>query len=124
MATDSYYVVFTAYIDERKRPENFPREVHIKDVYDRVESVEHLQFLVNDRFTKLVLSAGLVVFKNEDEPEPEHGKITFDKRIFVPWHMITHMKLDVHHMPSKPSVQDSIIPVTAVPVDPPKELVN
>jgi hypothetical protein len=121
---DSYFVVFNAHIDELRRPENFPHVVKIKDVYNDVENIPHLQFLVNDRFTKLVISAGLVVMKNEDEPV-EEGKITFDKRVFVPWHMITHMTLDVHHMPAKQvRPQDSIVPTSNTPTEPTKELVN
>lgn len=122
MATDRYLVKFTGYVDERKRPENFPHEVHVTDVYKDVENLEHLQALVNNRFIGLVSSAGLVVLKNEDEP-PEEGKLTFDKRIFVPWHMITHMTLAVKHMPAPLRPQDSIIPVTA-PEESTKELVN
>ena len=122
--TDSYFVDFTAFIDERKRPEGFPKTIHIKDTYDSVESIPHLQFLVNERFVKLANSAGLVVMKDDDEPIDE-GKITFDKRLFVPWHMITHMKLDVFHIPAKPSmVQDSIVPTSLLPPEPQKDRVH
>lgn len=122
MARDSYFVKFTGYIDELRRPENFPHEVHVTEVYNEVESLQHLQFLVNDRFIKLATSAGLVVLKNEDEPS-EEGKLTFDKRIFIPWHMITYMTMDVKYMPAKYQPQESIIPSTVAPEEK-KDLVN
>jgi hypothetical protein len=124
MATDSYFIEFTAFIDERKRPENFPRKVHIRETYNDIESIPHLQFKVNDRFINLIQSSGLVVMKNEDEPVDE-GKVTFNKRVFVPWHMITHMELDVFHIPPKQvTSQDSIVPPSPTPPAPTKELVN
>lgn len=103
-----YFVDFTGYIDEVKRPENFPREIHVKDVLDNVEDIQHLQFLVNNKFTSLVLGAGLVVFKNEDAVHSTG--ITFDKRWFVPWHMITHFGVEVKHIPEPVRPQDSIAP--------------
>lgn len=121
MALSSYFVDFIAYIDERKRPENFPHEIHDKQVFE-VESIPHLQFVVNERFIKLVSSSGMVVLKNEADIT-EEGKVSFDKRVFVPWHMITHMELKVDMMPAAPSVQDSIVPGHITP-DKPKELVN
>jgi hypothetical protein len=124
MPTDSYFVDFTAFIDERKRPEGFPKAIHIKDAYNNIESLEHLQYKVNERFVKLISGTGLVVLKDEDEIIDE-GKITFDKRIYVPWHMITYMKLDVFHIPpSLSTVQDSIVPVSALPPEPTKDRVN
>ena len=124
MPTDSYFVDFTAFIDERKRPEGFPKAIHIKDAYNNIESLEHLQYKVNERFVKLISGTGLVVLKDEDEVIDE-GKITFDKRIYVPWHMITHMTLDVFHIPASLStVQDSIVPVSSLPPEPKKDRVH
>jgi len=123
MATDSYFVTFTAHVDERRRPENFPHKVHVKEVFDDVESIPHLQFLVNDKFLKLIASQGLVVLKNEDEPL-EQGRITFDKRIYVPWHMITHMELDVKHIAKVVNPSELIIPPAINSEKKPPELVN
>jgi hypothetical protein len=121
--SSSYFVDFTGYIDERKRPEGFPKQVHVKDVYDSIESIIHLQAVVNTRFIDLIKAAGLVVLKDEDEPI-ETGHITFDKRIFVPWHMITHMTLDVKHIPNQAGPEDLLIPLTTEPDKKPKEVVN
>ena len=122
MALSSYFVDFTAYIDERKRPENFPHVIHDKQVLKDVESIPHLQFLVNERFIKLVSAVGIVAMKDEDIVD--EGVITFDRRVFVPWHMITHMKLDVNILPPPKSTQDSVVPGHIIPGEPPKELLN
>ena len=122
MPFSSYFVDFTAHIDERRRPENFPRQIHDKKLWDKIESIPHLQHLVNERFIQLVSSAGMVVLKDEDEPLID-GAITFDRRVFVPWHLITHMTVDVKLVNTPQIVQDSIVPGHIAP-DPPAERVN
>ncbi len=83
-----YYVRFTGYIDERKRPEGFPHHVIIDESYT-VENEAHLGQIVNERFKSLVQAPGIVVMKDANAPV-EHGIMTFDRRMYVPWHMITH----------------------------------
>lgn len=94
----SYFVEYTAYIDERKRPEGFPHFVQIQETYSDVESAEHLKMIVNQRVTQLANNPGLVVFKNPDEPIDATG-ITFSKRRFIPWSMFTHMEMRVEIIP-------------------------
>jgi hypothetical protein len=121
MPSSVYFVNFVGFIDERKRPEGFPRKINDKQVFE-VESLQHLQSMVNDRFIKLVSQSGLVVMKDDTEIQDEN-KLTFDKRVFVPWHMITHMVLEVNMMPVRPMLQDSIVPDAITP-DKPKEWTN
>jgi hypothetical protein len=121
--SSEYFVEFTAYVNERIRPEGFPREVKLQDTFLNVESTEHLQYLVNDRFVKLVTSAGLVVLKDPDAITTI-GVITFDKRRFIPWHMLTHMEVKVVLIPAQVRPQDSIVPPNSEPDKKPKELVN
>jgi hypothetical protein len=119
-----YFVTFTGHIDELRRPENFPNKIFIKKLYDNVESTQHLQFLVNEEFIKIISGPGLVVLKNEDEPL-EEGRVTFDKRVYVPFHMITYLELDVQHMQEKPrSTVDLLVPPPVVPPEPVPEQVN
>jgi hypothetical protein len=112
----SYFVDFTAYVDERRRPENFPHEVHVQETFENVESIAQLQYLVNDKFIKLVSSAGLIVLKDPDEPLPS-GVVTFDRRIFVNWSLLTHMSVSVKLI-ADPLVttQDNLIPIDRKPV--------
>lgn len=104
-----YFIEFSAYVDERKRPENFPHVIHIGETYD-VPSEEALKEVVNGRFVALVTSAGLIAMRDEDKPI--ETKLTFNQRRFVPWHMITHMEVEVNMIqPEPPKVpQDLIVP--------------
>lgn len=115
----TYYVEFTAYVNERIRPEGFPHDIKIQETFENIESTAHLQFRVNQRFIELATSAGLIAVKNPDKPI-ESGVITFDKRWFIPWHMFTHMGLRVELIPqSSNSPQDKLSPE-----EPQKESVN
>jgi len=120
----SYFVDFTAYVNERIRPEGFPKELHIQESYENVESTSHLQMIVNDRFVKLVTSAGLVVLK-DPTGIMDTSIITFDRRRFVPWHMLTHMELKVTLIPeTNLQPQDSILPPELVTEPKKKVVVN
>lgn len=118
-----YFADYVGYVDERKRPEGFPREVHVHETYGEVESTDHLKAIVNDRFVKLVTAAGLVVLK-EPSDILDSSIITFDKRRFIPWHMLTHMELKVQLISEPQRPQDGILPPESVPEKKPKELVN
>lgn len=109
-----YYVDYTAFIDERKRPENFPKLIHVVRILNNVHGVEQLKKDVNETFLELVQSAGLVAVKDPNEIV-EQGMVTFDKRFFVPWHMLTHMQVDVKVL-SRP---EAVIPqAPIVPTEP------
>lgn len=121
----TYFVDFTAYVDELRRPENFPREVHVQETYENVEDTQHLQMIVNDRFVKLVTGAGLVVLKDPTEIMAS-GVITFEKRRFIPWHLLTHMEVKVTLIPEPRQPQDVLIPPNSAPTleKKSKEVVN
>jgi hypothetical protein len=120
----NYFVKFTAPMDQRKRPENFPDEVSVVNLFYNVQNTEHLKQLVNQKFVELVTSAGLVVMKDPNAVI-EQNMVSFDKRIFVPWHMLTSLTVEVKNLVEAPerNPQDSIVP----PEEPPaseKEIVN
>ncbi len=119
----SYFVDFTAYVDELRRPENFPHEVHVQETYSDVENTNHLQAIVNDRFIKMVASAGLVVLK-DSSGILDSSIITFDKRRFVPWHMLTHMEVSVKLITEFPNPQEPLLPIRLAPEPKQKEKVN
>lgn len=111
----SYFVDFTAYVDQRKLPVGFPTEVHVYETYSDVENTVHLKAIVNDRFVKMVSSAGLVVLK-DPTGIIDSSIITFDKHRFIPWHMLTHMELKVSIIPEiSAQSQDSLVPFDAAP---------
>lgn len=118
------FVEFTGYVDETKRPENFPRRVYIRETYSDVPDIGSIQELVNQRFIKLASASGLVILKNPDEPV-DNSIVFYDKRWYVPWHMITHMGLRVELLPNTEiNLPDSIVPHDPAEEPKKKELVN
>jgi hypothetical protein len=92
------------------RPEGFPHEVHVQETYEDVQDTHHLQTIVNSRFIQLVTSAGLVVLKDPSEIL-DSSVITFEKRRFVNWSIITHMDVKVTRIPDLSLLpQDLLIP--------------
>jgi hypothetical protein len=83
-----YYVEFEAHIDERKRPEGFPKSVFVKEQYHSIENDEQLKQIFNDRVKTIVTNPGIVVYP--DNEIIDGTALKFDQRIYVPWHMITH----------------------------------
>jgi hypothetical protein len=121
MPLTRYFVDFTAHIDETRRPENFPHEIHDKKMFE-VESLGHLKHAVNERFVQLISASGMVTPKDDSDIQDEQ-RVNFDKFVYVPWHMITHVTLSATLVPTLPSSQDSIVPGFVTP-DKPKEWVN
>lgn len=119
-----YLVRFIAHIDERKRPENFPKVISIDESF-AVETLDQLSQGVNNRFKNLVSAPGIVALKNPDEIL-EQNVMTFDKRVYIPWHMITHFEASVNLI-TPPVMKDPLDisgPVDAPATEPSKDIVN
>ena len=106
----NFFVHFIAHIDMRKKPDGFPHEVYVDETYE-AQDQKHLGQIVNKRFVDLVTSAGIVVMKNYTEMV-DLSTLSFDKRVFVPWHMITHFEVTVNQLvePQVPTPLDALIP--------------
>jgi hypothetical protein len=119
----NYFVRFIAHIDERKRPEGFPREIYVDETYENVEGAQQVRQMANQRFLQLAMSNGLVSLKKQETMEQE--LVTFDKRVYVPWHMITHMHMKVTQLVEVSDVKapDPIAPEDTPP-DKPTAQVN
>lgn len=106
----NYLFEFTAHIDERKRPEGFPRQLVIRESYENIPSDEVLRELYNERLKVMAISPVLVFTDDIEHLIPESK---FDKRIEVPWHMITYFHGSVKLVipPPEPSALDVMIPV-------------
>jgi hypothetical protein len=83
----SYLFEFTAHIDERKRPEGFPKKVFVREQYQDLPD-EEVKNLYNQRVKSMVTAPGIVVFL--DDHEIILTDLSFDQRTYIPWHMITH----------------------------------
>lgn len=107
----SYVVEFIAYIDRTKCPKQLDDTVSIFDIHKNVESTDHLKYLVNKKFLELVTSVGIIALK-EPHAIIDEQIVTFDKRRFIPWHMITHLEAKVTLMPEPTKgVPDLLIPM-------------
>ncbi len=83
----NYVVTFTGYIDQRKRPENFP--TNIQDVVvGPFETSAHLVDFVNKRVALYAANQGMGV--TLDQNLMEDLRIVDTNRMWVPMHMITH----------------------------------
>lgn len=87
-----YIVTFTAFIDERKRPERFPKV--IKDVLPvTFNNGTELVNFVNARNEMYNRNQGMGV--NLDPGSLEDLSIIDTKRVWVPMHMITHLTASI-----------------------------
>jgi hypothetical protein len=104
MAAD-YVVEYSYHIDERKRPEGFPKIVYVIDHYQNIENEAAIVELYNNRFRGLAKEPGVVVFL--DQNKIDSSKVNFDSRVFVPWHMIcfAHGKVTLI-IPEEPKKDD------------------
>lgn len=118
-----YVVTYTFHIDERKRPENFPREVFVIDHYTNVQTEVEMAMKFNERFEKLARAPGVVVFL---EQNIDASKLNFKDRKFVPWHMITYTEGEVALIIPKENAipLDAMVPEPEPSVDKKKETIN
>ena len=84
----TYLFQFTGYIDERKRPENFPRVIHDIILWDCPNQQSVVQF-VNDRCAMYTKNQGIGVRLQPFDLETS-GILQTD-RAWVPMHMVTHL---------------------------------
>ncbi len=84
-----YRVRFIGHIDDRKRPEGFPREVY-SDIFCRVKNEQELKAAINEQSKVFILQQCMVVPKGDVLVE-DMSKVRFDTRMMVMMHMITHI---------------------------------
>jgi hypothetical protein len=101
-----YVVEYTYHIDERKRPEGFPKTVSIIDHYEKIDGEQAIVELYNNRFRSLAKEPGVVVFL--DQTKIDSSKIDFNSRVFIPWHMITHAHGKVNLIIPEEPKQDNL----------------
>ena len=88
----NFLVRFTGHLNERIRPEGFPREIWVE--YIEELSDENLKLFVQTRLGDFVRQQGMVVPKKQKEMEDE-TKLTFDKKMFVPMGMIAFIDVQI-----------------------------
>ncbi len=106
-----FHIEFQAYIDERKRPENFPKIVYVREQYLNVESDEQLKDIFNKRARFMMQNPGLVILP--DNETIDMSTMAFHQRTYIPWHMITHFRGEIRIITPAPvevTPLDSLIP--------------
>jgi hypothetical protein len=98
-----HLITFNFYIDERKRPENFPRVLHDL-VLIKADSKQAVVDAVNTESLKYIRMQGVSVRKDPYAPE-QHGVLD-TARMFVPIHMWTHFDADVKPVTGEMPVVD------------------
>lgn len=83
-----YLVMFIGHIDERKRPEFFPKEVIDIKTFD-VRNKEELIMTVNNYSNAYLVKQAMAV-KQDPTSIEDTGSLQTD-RMLVPLHMITHI---------------------------------
>jgi hypothetical protein len=112
----NYAFEFFAHIDERKRPENFPKAIRVLEQYNGLGSDDQVKELYNERVKLMLSNPGLIVYLDESAII-DTSILAFDQRVFVPWHMITyfHGRVKLLTPPPSPAMQDNM----ALPDPPP-----
>jgi len=90
-----YVIVFTAYLDERKRPEGFPRKV--KEVLTaRFDRLPDLVDFVNKRHQMYIQSKGMGA--TLDKVDLDRLGITETERVWIPERMIAFTTVVIKNM--------------------------
>ena len=85
-----YYIELVGYVDQRKRPENFPDVVRFTQFIDS-DSQEDLAKQVNNLLVNNFLRLGGVAVRLDPSRIEELGKLDLQEWTFVPMHMLTHV---------------------------------
>jgi hypothetical protein len=91
-----YLIKFIGHINERKRPENFPREIYdlLFVRIDEKVGKDGLVNAVNTESMKYIRLQGMTVRMVDPEQMEDLTKIDTE-RMYVPMHMITHITAEV-----------------------------
>lgn len=89
----NFFIRFTGHINERIRPEEFPKEIYVDYIVQDV-SDEQVKNLVQMYMEQFVKQNGMVVKRNHSEMEDE-TTLVFDKKMYVPMPIIAFITAEV-----------------------------
>lgn len=84
-----FYVRFTGHVNDRIRPEGFPREIYADFIW-KVENEAELRYNINEMCKVFVGQHSMIVPRDPSGIEVP-GKPTLDSRILVPIGMLSHI---------------------------------
>jgi hypothetical protein len=85
-----HMVRFTGYIDEKRRPAGFPKEVY-SDIFFDVKTAAELKNAIKSMYTVFVTQQCMLVPKDNDAIQEEESNFNYDSLILVPISMLTHI---------------------------------
>lgn len=103
----SYTAKFIAHIDERKRPEGFPRTVYCVGTYF-ANSNAQLAELINSEITTIIQNQGMMISTDPEATIDLRSVLAnISKRVFIPIHMISHIRTELKQMANMPIQVDT-----------------
>ena len=98
----SYTAKFIAHIDERKRPENFPKQVFCIGTY-RADNNGQLAEQINSEMTTIIQNQGMMISTDPEQVvDLTNVLVNLKNRIFIPIHMITYIQTELQQMGAMP----------------------
>ncbi len=82
----NFFLRFTGHVNERIRPEGFPKEVYVDYVLQDCPD-EQLKSLIQVYLDQFVKQNGMVVNRKQAEME-DQSKLVFNQKMYVPMYMI------------------------------------
>jgi hypothetical protein len=103
----AYTAKFIGFINERKRPENFPKSVYCIGTYS-AQNNSHLAEMLNTEFSTIIANQGMMISTDPEQLIDLTNVVENMKtRVFIPIHMITHIKVEVKPMGPIPNFVDT-----------------
>ena len=84
-----YSIRFIGHMDEMKRPDGFPKEIHF-DMFARVNNEEDLREAINEYAKTLIKQQCMIVPADHSEIE-DKTKMKFDSKIMVPMSSLVYI---------------------------------
>lgn len=88
-----YMVRFTGYIEENKRPDGFPTEVH-SDVFFDVKTAMELRDSIKKMYQIFAAQQCMLVPRDQDAILLDESRFDYDTLMYIPMHMITRITTD------------------------------
>jgi len=103
----SYTAKYIAFIDERRRPENFPKQVYCVGTYFAQNNAQLAEQL-NNEITTIIQNQGMIISVDPESTIDLTNVIAnLEGRVFIPMHMITHIRTQVKQMGAMPIPTDT-----------------
>ena len=97
-----YFVQYVGHVNERLRPEYFPKLVYVNVIF-QVANKEELQKNVNQFAAGFIAQQAMIVFK---DPESVQGReLDLEKRMIVPMGMLSHIDCNIKLMSNSSTIK-------------------